>query len=194
VATAVANAESRAGLARLADEQAALGRVATLVAEGAPPPAVFDAVAAEMATLLDADGMLVRYEPDDELTVLTHRGFSARQLPPGTRVRQDGASVSAKVSPDGEWECALGDYAELIWPKFDIDGLAPILAGRLERRGITGWITLGVKVNVRGPVAEFGVPEISDELGRALRDAAAPLPVTIHRTSRRPRRVSGLSQ
>jgi signal transduction histidine kinase len=98
VATAIANAESRAGLARLAEEQAALGRVATLVAEGTPPAAVFDAVAAEMATLLVADGItLVRYEPGDELTVLAHRGPAERQLPAGTRVRHDGASVSATV-------------------------------------------------------------------------------------------------
>jgi glucose-6-phosphate-specific signal transduction histidine kinase len=34
---AVDNAESRAGLARLAEEQAALPRVATLVARGVPP-------------------------------------------------------------------------------------------------------------------------------------------------------------
>jgi signal transduction histidine kinase len=98
VATAIANAESRAGLARLAAEQAALRRVATLVAEGAPPAAVFDAVAAEMATLLVADGItIVRYELDDELTVLAHRGPAAEQTPPGTRIRHDGASVSATV-------------------------------------------------------------------------------------------------
>jgi signal transduction histidine kinase len=83
VATAIANAESRAGLARLAEEQAALRRVATLVAEGALPAAVFDAVAAEMATLLDADGItLVRYEPADEVTVLTEE-----PPPPGTEDR-----------------------------------------------------------------------------------------------------------
>ena len=98
------------------------------------------------------------------------------------------------VCPDGQWECALGDYAELTWPQFDVERLAPILAGRLERRGIIGWLTLGVKVNERGPVAEFGVPEMSDELSRVLRDAATPLPVTIHRTSRRPRRAGGLPQ
>jgi NAD(P)-dependent dehydrogenase (short-subunit alcohol dehydrogenase family)/signal transduction histidine kinase len=83
----------QAGSARLLPR-----RVATLVAEGAPPAAVFDAVAAEMATLLVADGItLVRYEPDDELTVLAHRGPAAGQLAPGTRVRHDGASVSATV-------------------------------------------------------------------------------------------------
>ena len=49
VATAIANAESRAGLARLAEEQAALRRVATLVARGAPAEEVFAAVAEEVA-------------------------------------------------------------------------------------------------------------------------------------------------
>ncbi|MEA3191618.1 MAG: hypothetical protein QOD77_2226, partial [Thermoplasmata archaeon] len=45
VATAISNTASRAELARLADEQAALRRVATLVARGVPPPEVFAAVA-----------------------------------------------------------------------------------------------------------------------------------------------------
>ena len=48
VDTAIANTEARAEVERLAEEQAALRRVATLVAEGAAPAAVFDAVAAEM--------------------------------------------------------------------------------------------------------------------------------------------------
>jgi hypothetical protein len=99
------------------------------------------------------------------------------------------------VCPAGEWECALGDYAERTWPQVDLGGrLAPILAARLQRRGINGWSTLGVKVTERGPVAEFGVREMSDELAWALRDAATPLPVSIHQTSQRPRRVAGLPQ
>jgi PAS domain S-box-containing protein len=98
VATAVANAESRAALARLAEEQAALRRVATLVAEGAPAPAVFDAVAAEMARLLDADGVtLSRYEPAEEVTVLAHFGANAARVPPGTRVRHSGENVTSIV-------------------------------------------------------------------------------------------------
>ena len=44
VATAIANAETHQELRRLADEQAALRQVATLVARGAEPRAVFDAV------------------------------------------------------------------------------------------------------------------------------------------------------
>jgi GAF domain-containing protein len=64
MATAIGNTESHARADRLAEEQAGLRRVATLVAEGASPTAVFDAVAVEMEGLLDADGVTVsRYEP-----------------------------------------------------------------------------------------------------------------------------------
>ncbi|HEV7459622.1 MAG TPA: GAF domain-containing protein [Solirubrobacteraceae bacterium] len=52
VATAIANAESPAGLARLAAEQSALRRVATLVARGVPPEEMFSAVAQEVGLLL----------------------------------------------------------------------------------------------------------------------------------------------
>ena len=65
VATAISNTASREQLTRLADEQAALRRVATLVAQGVPPAELFAAVAAEVGGLLRADvtGM-VRYEGD----------------------------------------------------------------------------------------------------------------------------------
>jgi GAF domain-containing protein len=55
VATAVANAESRAALVRLAEEQAALRRVATLVARGTAPQELFAAVAEEVGRLLPVD-------------------------------------------------------------------------------------------------------------------------------------------
>jgi PAS domain S-box-containing protein len=98
VATAIANTEARAEVERLAEEQAALRRVATLVAEGAPPAAVFDAVAAEMQRLLDADHVVVcRYEPGAELTVLAHRGSSAQLVPPGARMSHEGDSVEGAV-------------------------------------------------------------------------------------------------
>ena len=53
--TAIANAQARMELRRVAEEQAALRRVATLVAQGAPPEEVFAAVAAEAGRLLGAD-------------------------------------------------------------------------------------------------------------------------------------------
>jgi signal transduction histidine kinase len=98
MATAIANTESHARAERLAEQQAALRRVATLVAEGASPAAVFDAVAAEMKGLLNADHVVVcRYEPGAELTVLSHRGSSARKVPPGVRISHEGDSVEAAV-------------------------------------------------------------------------------------------------
>jgi PAS domain S-box-containing protein len=98
VATAIANAESREALGRLADEQAALRRVATLVAEGAPPTAVFDAVAAEMEQLLGADRVsLSRYEPGAKITVLAHRGSAAELVPSGSRLSHEGDNVQELV-------------------------------------------------------------------------------------------------
>jgi signal transduction histidine kinase/PAS domain-containing protein len=98
VATAIANTEARAEVERLAEEQAALRRVAMLVAEGASATMVFDAVTAEMERLLDADGVtLGRYEPDDEVTVVAQRGAVAWKVPPGTRIKHAGDNVTTKV-------------------------------------------------------------------------------------------------
>ena len=72
VATAIANSEAHEQLAQLADEQAALRRVATLVAAGARPAEVFEAVSAEVAALIGADGSaLTRYEADGAVTALS---------------------------------------------------------------------------------------------------------------------------
>jgi len=63
VATAIANSQAHQELARLADEQAALRRVATLAAQGAPPGEVFEAVSAEVAPLVGGDAAAItRYE------------------------------------------------------------------------------------------------------------------------------------
>src|SRR5947208_5668760 len=74
VATALANAESRAALGQLADEQAALRRVATLVAAGAAPTEVFDAVITEAGQLLGAAQVgLARYANEHGTSVLAIR-------------------------------------------------------------------------------------------------------------------------
>ena len=98
MATAIANTEAHARAERLAEEQAALRRVAMLVAEGASPAAVFDAVAREMERLLDAHEVtLSRYEPGEEITVVAHRGLGARRVPPGSRLSLSGTSATALV-------------------------------------------------------------------------------------------------
>jgi signal transduction histidine kinase len=75
VATAIANTAARTELEQVAAEQAALGRVATLVAEAVPPGDVFTAVAAEVAGLFGAPNVgLFRYEREGVATVIAGAG------------------------------------------------------------------------------------------------------------------------
>ncbi len=98
VATAIANAGARGELSRLVEEQAALRRVATLVAEGAAPTEVFDAVVAEVGQLLGAAQTgLARYENEHEISVLAIRGQSPEILRTGVRLPLDGDSVNARI-------------------------------------------------------------------------------------------------
>jgi PAS domain S-box-containing protein len=77
VATAIANAQARDDLQRLLEEQAALRRVATLIARQATPTEVFAAVAAEAARILDVEqASVLSYEPDGSSNLL---GTSAPQ-------------------------------------------------------------------------------------------------------------------
>jgi signal transduction histidine kinase len=63
--------DTREKLRRLVEEQAALRRVATLVAQGEQPSAVFSAVAKEVGQVLGADlTRVLRYEPDEATTVI----------------------------------------------------------------------------------------------------------------------------
>jgi K+-sensing histidine kinase KdpD len=73
-------------LAWLATEQAALRRIAALVAGGMPPTELFSAVAQEVAALLVADSAVVgRLEPDGLLTILARRGRRVAPLVTGER-------------------------------------------------------------------------------------------------------------
>jgi PAS domain S-box-containing protein len=75
LATAIANAESREALKQLADEQAALRRVATLVAQGVRPVEIFWAVSEEVGRLFGADQAAVgRFDPDGPAIVLVGLG------------------------------------------------------------------------------------------------------------------------
>jgi signal transduction histidine kinase len=75
VATAIANAEARTEIGRLAEEQVALRRVATLVAKGTQPDEVFAAVAEEIGRILDSElACVLRYEVDATGTVMATWG------------------------------------------------------------------------------------------------------------------------
>jgi PAS domain S-box-containing protein len=102
VATAMANAQARADVGRLADEQAALRRVATLVARESPPQRVFAAVAEEVGRLLPAeDTAMLRYEDDGTAAVVACWGKHGDVLEVGTRMTVGGHNVTALVRRTG---------------------------------------------------------------------------------------------
>ena len=112
VATAIANAEAREELRRVADEQAALRRVATLVAQGAPSSAVFDAVAREIGQLLPADAtQLSRFDPDGYLTRVGIWGGPEVTLPTVKRSPLQGRNVSTLVLETGQ-AARLDNYGD----------------------------------------------------------------------------------
>ena len=81
--TAIANAQARLELRNYAAEQAALRRVATLVARAAPPEEVFAAVTEEAARLLAADAAAMsRYDADGAITIVAAWGSTGSVPPP----------------------------------------------------------------------------------------------------------------
>src|SRR5215216_6579907 len=100
-----ADARARRKLRGYAAEQAALQRVATLVARTGAPEDVFGAVAAEIGQLLAVEAaVLNRYEPDGTATTVV--GSWARTgaivgFPVGTRWELGGRNVSTLVKATG---------------------------------------------------------------------------------------------
>jgi PAS domain S-box-containing protein len=131
VATTISNSASREELARLADEQAALRRVATLVAREAPPAEIFAAVAEELGRLLDvAATRLVRYEHDESATIVASWGRLADAVPVGTRMPLGGLNVISLVARTRR-PARIDDYAQATGP-------IAAYGRRLDARGAVG--------------------------------------------------------
>ncbi len=97
VATALANAQAHDEVRRFGEEQAALGRVATLVAAGTAPEQVFRAVVDEVSSLLGLERIeLVRYDADNTGTVIAASG--EHPFPAGSTWSLDDPSVMATVA------------------------------------------------------------------------------------------------
>jgi signal transduction histidine kinase len=100
--TAISDAERHAPLARLADEQAALRRVATLVAQGRPQEEVFAAVVDEIMQLLEVGSAIMgRYESDRTLTSVARSGGPPDHLPVGSRRKLGGNNLGSIVFKTG---------------------------------------------------------------------------------------------
>jgi signal transduction histidine kinase len=94
--------KDREQLRRLADEQVALRRVATLVARGVPPGEVFSAVTREVGLFSGAGlARMERYEADGTVTGVAAWSRHDEQLAVGTRLAVEGMSVAALVLQTG---------------------------------------------------------------------------------------------
>jgi signal transduction histidine kinase len=115
---AMANAQARMELRAFAEEQAALRRVATLVAGGTPPEQVFAAVAAEAGRLADADSTVMsRYNPDGGATIVgtwTRTG-AALPVPVGFQFGPGGRNTASLVFRTGR-AARVDDYARATGP------------------------------------------------------------------------------
>ena len=99
MATAIANAEARAEVHRLADEQAALRRVATLVAQAVQPAEIFTAVSMEVEGLFGSGAAVLRFEDDGPAVAFV--GVSSIDIPIGTRWGFQDGMASAEVYRTG---------------------------------------------------------------------------------------------
>ncbi|MCU1379722.1 MAG: histidine kinase, partial [Acidimicrobiales bacterium] len=140
VASAIANAQARVDLRGSAEEQAALRRVATLVARAAPPGEVFAAVTAEAGRLLSVDvNALLRFDPDGMATVLgawTRPGVEPTTAV-GIRFQLGGRNVTTLVFQTRE-PVRMDDYA---------DGTGAL---GVTARGLGLRASVGVPVSVEG--------------------------------------------
>jgi signal transduction histidine kinase len=111
---------SQLEFSRLAEEQAALRRVATLVAGQATGDEIFATVAEEVARFLRAErGAVCRYEPDGTMTVTAFWTSEDRALPVGTRVELKGDSVAVLVQQLGR-PGRIDNYAGLSGPVVEL--------------------------------------------------------------------------
>jgi signal transduction histidine kinase len=106
-------------LRQLAEEQSALRRVATLVAQGAPPEDVFVAVAKEVGQILGVTLVsTLRYEADGTATQVASWGSTRNPFVIGARLTPESPSVMARVLQTGrparieDFEDVPGSLAE----------------------------------------------------------------------------------
>src|ERR1044072_2066041 len=84
-------------------QQAALRRVASLIARGAPPSELFAAVAYEVAQVTGiALVQIQRFEPDNTVTVAGAWGAAPHPFQPGTKWNLEGSQIAAPIKRTGK--------------------------------------------------------------------------------------------
>ncbi|HVN61662.1 MAG TPA: GAF domain-containing protein [Gaiellaceae bacterium] len=193
-AVAVANADSRNRLRRLADSEASLRRVATLAAEGATPAELLSAVADEAARILDGSSVaIVQYEGDDSFHVVAAHNDPVFEV--GSSWPVEEASLAAAVR-ETRAPVRIHDFSEtrgMVAEAVRAAGLASaigapivvdanvwgmIVVGIRERRGalplFTGWYTSRMlSSSVSGQEIESRLASFTELAGTAISRAHA---------------------
>jgi sugar diacid utilization regulator len=126
---------------RLAAEQAALRRLATLVARGVEPSEVFGAVADEMRRCVPADSAgLWRFESDREITLVAAAADPAAlaRWPLGMRTPVDGDTIATLVQRTGR-PARIDSY----------DNVAGPIAARVRAEGVRAAVAVPIIVDGR---------------------------------------------
>jgi signal transduction histidine kinase len=143
------NVASRVAGSELAEEQAALRRVATLVARGVPAEEAFGAVVTELGRLFLADVVnMVRYESDGTMTLVAS---AEDRFPVGWRWPIGGKNVTTLVFETGR-PVRMDSYADITGP----------LADEIHERGVRSGV--GTPIIVEGRLwGAIGVASTHEE-------------------------------
>src|SRR5712691_1378385 len=174
VATAIANAQAGQELRGLADTQAALRRLATLVARGEPPEAVFAAATSEALRYFGGGtARMIRYEPDGTATLLANEGTT--RLPVRVGERWEGYSptgLTATVLRTGR-AARVDDYRDIPGGEpYLREGLRCAVAMPIHVNGrLWGAIAVGSGQGPLPPDTEQRMTEFTDLVGTAVANA-----------------------
>ena len=168
--------ESQAELRRQAAQQAALRRVATLVARDVPPDELLESVAREVAVVLEADTTgLLRYEPDGDLSLLAAwtrldvgLPFPDRLTPPpgslNERILATGRPASSEFDENDESEAAA------LYRRYGLRstlGVPIFVGGRLWGLMVAAWA--GERLDPE--VVEWRLSEFTELVATAIANA-----------------------
>ncbi|MEU7873737.1 AAA family ATPase [Dactylosporangium sp. NPDC049140] len=178
LAVSLDNAHLYAEHRRIANEQAALRRVATLVAQSVGPGPVFTAVAEEVAALFGADSTaIVRFEPDGEATVMG--GYPPRDPPLAPRAKLDAGSVMAKVQATGQ--AARRDAGPPNWRELPLPGRCAVASPIAVERALWGAIGVGTRQQRLPQDTEQRLADFTELVATAIANAESRTELTTSR-------------
>jgi GAF domain-containing protein len=172
--TAIANAQAVQELRELAGTQAALRRLATLVARGEPPEAVFAAATREaLRHVGGGTARMIRYEPDGTATLVANEGTTGPPVRVGERWEgYPPTGLTATVLRTGQ-AARVDDYRDIPGGESYLrEGLRSAVAVPIHVDGrLWGMIAVGSGEGPLPPEAEQRMTEFTRLVATAVANA-----------------------